>query len=421
MGGVTLLKTGKSKIPLIIAISVIAVAAIAAALVVIPGINRSNQYKQGVTYAEHGLYDEAVTCFSALGGYQDSDSWLDYCLLKKAAGQADWKAVGQYAAKIPGFKDADGYAGLSSACRLHDSGDAEAALDALKGLDALPETADLRQGWQDAYVQDAVNRVSGMMARSRWDDALAEIDRALAYCGDSRLTEARTECVGQIRRRDYQQALELIRQARYSDALALLKPMADYEDSQTYIRHLEAGEPGELYLQARMTAETDPHILADMYAAAGDYADAAEQAAAYREAARSEDYSRALALMEQREWQPAREILAGLEGYRDSLVQMAACDIGLKQERYDQAKGWMERGQDERAAAVFLELGDFADSRMQYQACQDRLREMRYQWAAEQYRAGDAESAYPVFKELEDYKDSRIYCAWIENEGGYQK
>lgn len=417
-----LLSAGKNNRVVIIAVAaVLVIAAVVAAVVVIPGINRSNQYKQGVTYAEHGMYDEAIQCFSGLGGYQDSDSYFDYCLLKKAAAQNDWKAVGEYAAKVPDFKDAGAYLRLSAAWARFEANDLEAALTGLEGLDALSETAGFRAAWQRQYADQKNREVAAAMSRGDWDQAVETIDHALLFCQDERLDAARAQCVSRIRARDYQQALALIEQEQYDEALALLRPMADDEKSAELIAHLDAGEPGRQYLRASMSHETDPHVLARLYTAAGDYRDAAERAAAYQAEADQRDYETALILIDERSWVEAKAILASLGGYEDSAVLMLACDNGLKEDEYIAAVQQISAGDYAGAAERLQALGEFRDSRMLLQTCEQALKNQRYEDAVAAYQAGNTEDAYALFQSLGDYKDSRIYCAWIENEGGKQE
>lgn len=399
-----------------IAVAALVVLAGALCAVLIPRTIRANRYRQAVTYAEHGLYDEAVPLFSRLSGHEDSDAFLDYCLLRKAAVAGDYAAVGQYAARIPEFRDASEYRALSDCCAMADAGDPEGAIEGAREI-GLGEAAALLASWQRDYAQAQGASVRQAMALGDWDRARSDAERALRYCDDPALAELRDECVSEIRSRDYGKAVEALQDGDYDGAQALLGTLDGYGDSAALLGHLAQGAQGRAYIDALFSGETDPHALASLYAAAGDYADAAERAQAWQAEADAADYALAQERMSRGEWREAGEIFSALGAYEDSPVLKLVCDDGLMREDYADAAQLMELGEYEAAEEAFLALGDYADSELCAAQCRNAVRGLRYERALQLLDAGWPDEAYAIFAELGDYRDSAMRRRWLEMEG----
>ena len=364
---------GKNK-QLLIIIAVIVIISAIAGLIIIPNAIRENRYKQAVTYAEHGLFDEAVDLFSRLDGFKDSSRYLDYCLLRKAAAKGDHKSGEQIAAGIPDFKDTAAYRAFFECCDLAENGEYETAIEKAGSIQ-LPEVKKQLEVWQKEYAEEQIKKIEAAISEENWEAGKDLAEHALQYTEAPRLEELRDECALRIRERDYYRSIALIREENFDEALSLLKTLDGYEDSSDLIAHISEGEQGKAYVYAMFSEETDPHILASLYSEAGDYQDASERAENYQEQALEQDYTLAQSYLADSEWQKAKDIFLSLKDYKDSPVLGLLCDDGLRNEAYTEALRLMESGDFEGAGEAFRSLGDYKDSMVQAISCQNSVKE----------------------------------------------
>lgn len=403
--------------------------AIALAVLVIAGgtatgaffINCSNNYRHALTYVEEGMYEEAAAKFSALGGYRDSSEYTEYCLMKQAAQKQDWMTVGQYAEHIAYFLDTSKYAELSKGNRLYKEGKLNEAIECLQAIEGLSEADSLCEEVKSEYANIWVFTVQNEVNNEEWERAFSDAEDALVLCDDERLKKLRDSSKSVLDKRDYDSAVAEIRRGNYGAAADLLRALEGYEDSQELLRHVEAGEKGWRYLDAVLYSGNDLYELADLFAAAGDYEDAAEKKAEYEEKAHQTDYEQAMLYMDEKSWEEAEDLLETLQGYEDSELQLLVCRNEQKEDVYQQATSRMQQGLYEEAEEIFKTLDEYKDSKVQLQICVTEISEKNYQNAVENYQQGDIDEAYDIFAGLNDYKDSNIYCRWIENEGGAGK
>ena len=92
-------------------------------------------------------------------------------------------------------------------------------------------------------------------SQGSWDSALEDINRALAYTRDTRLVQAREECISRIHARDYQQALNILSNCTQKTArwyyLSALAQAGLHNNAQAmeYARQAVSMEPGNMQYQ----------------------------------------------------------------------------------------------------------------------------------------------------------------------------
>ncbi|MCI6434582.1 MAG: TIR domain-containing protein, partial [Clostridiales bacterium] len=104
------------------------------------------------------------------------------------------------------------------------------------------------------------------------------------------------------------------------------------------------------------------------FTAMGDYRDSAEQIQACEIGILDREYNAAAALMAQGSYEEAITAFAALNGHRDSAAQIQACETAIQDVRYDAAVALMEEGSYEEAITAFTALNGHRDSEEQIQA-----------------------------------------------------
>lgn len=409
----------KKKLLFTAIIGVLCVALIIGAVALI----KNRQYKQAVSLAGHETFSRALEQFIKLGDYKDSSKYVDYCLMRESIGESDWEAAKKYAAKIPGFLDADSYSQLCTAFNQYENGLYEDAITTLRSLSSLSEATALCLKVQKDYTEKTIAEIQKEMDFGNWDNALLHAEVALEYSGDERLSEMRARCKNLIAQRDYSAAIRAIRAGDHASARNLLSNIRDYEDSDALFNHLNNGEEGCAYVDALLLEAIEPHILYEAYAKAGSYADAAERAMKYHEQAQLQDYEKALYLIDSEMWNDAISILNTLPNYKDSNYLNVVCEQGILLSRYEEALYRMERKRYDQAELIFRELGEYKDSPVLLLVCLNEQKQIVYNDAVSAYNAGNYDSAFERFDYLGSYRDSQMYCRWISvnNEGSAQK
>ena len=110
----------------------------------------------------------------------------------------------------------------------------------------------------------------------------------------------------------------------------------------------------------------------------------------------SNQYHKAVALMNEENYTAAIAMFEGLNGYKESEAQITECNYNYAVELYD-------AGQYQEAIAIFEGLNGYKESEAQ-------LTECNYDYAVELYDAGQYQEAALAFGSLGDYKDARERC-----------
>ena len=118
---------------------------------------------------------------------------------------------------------------------------------------------------------------------------------------------------------DYEQAVDYVKAARWSEAQTLLSTLGEYKDSRYFVILCENGKKAVLYRDAKE-------------------------------------------LMENERYADAEAVFDALSGYRDSNVQQVICKNMLQEEAYQEAYEAYQEREYEKAASLYLSLGDYKNS-----------------------------------------------------------
>ena len=384
----------------------------------IPSVLKSNRYKQGLSYFNHGLYSEAIERFSGLERYKDSSAYLDYCLLQQAVQAQNWEKIPAIADRIPDFLDTSSYRILGEGYELYKGGKLKDALEKVREVSDLSAGKTLAEKIENAYTDSVKKAAEKAWEEGRYADALAAAEEGLALVEDEDLQELRGISLERVRSDLYYDAMDAIHRQEFEEAEKLFTELGDYQDSAEILKHLQAGEKGQMYLDTMYNFRGTSREMAERYREIGDYADAPEKAESYEQQVKEADYNQAMSYMNYGDWEEAAALLKPLSGYEDSDLQLRICEDAVLAEAYEEAVRLQEWEETEEALEKFEALGDYKDSYLRAQDCRQLLRERDYEAALAALEEGDEETAAGLFASLGDYRDSSIYLAWIEGGEG---
>lgn len=175
-----------------------------------------------------GAYAQAQSMFTELGGYQDSPEMVCQCRYLIALQK---KEAGNYLEALEMFTALDGYNDspeMVCQCRYHialqkkDAGNYPEALEIFTDLGAYQDSADMA-------VECKYLLACNMMLTKDFQNALALFE-ALPDYKDS--AQNVTEC-------QYQLAIRMINEGKIPDAYAQLTALGDYKESKSYLTSVE--------------------------------------------------------------------------------------------------------------------------------------------------------------------------------------
>ena len=247
----------------------------------------------------------------------------------------------------------------------------------------------------------------------------------------------------------YENALSLLRGAKYSQAAEAFEALGSYRDAASYAlysRSADAGESGR-YLSAAGNLQSlngfaDSAVLSLYYTARNYeeigafeearpiytrislYRDSSERLASLPEKILERDYSSARALEDKGQTEKAISAYQALGDYRDSAGRAEALKNALTEnknaEAYARAEALFEAGRFSAAQTAFLALGDYRDSAQRAAEAQEKFLAGSYAEAERAEAAGDAVAAWEGFTALGDYRDSAERAEALREERAYQ-
>ena len=171
---------------------------------------------------------------------------------------------------------------------------------------------------------------------------------------------------------NYTQAVALMDNGQYEEAIAAFEVLDGYRDSAKQIEVCEV---------AIQKAEQEATI-----------------------ARLDAEYSAAIALMDAGKYEEAMAAFEAMDGYKDSAEMVAACEITIKDAKYDAAMVLMDAGKYEEAAMAFEAIADHRDST-------DQVQESKYRQALALIEQTSYTEAYDLLVALDGYKDTADYLA----------
>ena len=343
-------------------------------------------YIKAIQMAENGQRDLAVSTLTTLGDFADSKMLAIYYQAQEDEAKQEYESADALYRTIATFKDSAERIALipdlildrdfaNSKIQVERYGDCSAMI-ALLGETYSADENKMKQQIYD-YAQERLE--------CKGYDTAYELFQALSWCkyNDSA-----------VRMKDvvYAYAQDEMSQGEYQTALDALRQLTDYPAAEEPIR--------ECRYQLAMQAEADGRYARAYaeYTDLGEYKDCPDKAARFEN-----EYAAATALLAEGEYDNAKSAFEALKDYADA-EKMA------KESVYQKGKKQLADGQFDEAKATFESLEDYADA-------QTMVKESVYQKGKKQLTDGRFDEAKATFESLEDYADAQT----MVKESVYQK
>ena len=343
-------------------------------------------YIKAIQMAENGQRDLAVSTLTTLGDFADSKMLAIYYQAQEDEAKQEYESADALYRTIATFKDsAERIAAIpdlildrdfaNSKIEVEWDGDCSAMI-ALLGETYSADENKMKQQIYD-YAQERLG--------CKGYDTAYELFQALAWRGYSDSAVRMKDVV-------YAYAQDEMSQGEYQTALDALRQLTDYPAAEEPIR--------ECRYQLAMQAEADGRYARAYaeYTDLGEYKDCADKAARFEN-----EYAAATALLAGGEYDNAKSAFEALKDYADA-EKMA------KESVYQKGKKQLADGQFDEAEATFEALEDYADA-------QTMAKESAYQKGKKQLADGQFDEAKATFESLEDYADAQT----MVKESVYQK
>lgn len=382
------------------------------AALMLTGCGKSDaaKYEDAQKLVREGAYDEAITAFTEIDGYEDSSKYLMYIKAIQMAENGQRDLAVSTLTTLGDFAD-------SKMLAIYYQAQEDEAKQEYESADALYRTI--------ATFKDSAERIAAIpdlildrdFANSKiqveWDGDCSEMIALLekTYSADKNKMKQQIYDYAQERLelKEYDEAYELFRalawrgysdsavrmkdvvyayaqdemsQGEYQTALDALSSLTDYPAAEEPIR--------ECRYQLAMQAEADGRYARAYaeYTDLGEYKDCPDKAARFEN-----EYAAASALLAEGEYDNAKSAFEALKDYADA-EKMA------KESVYQKGKKQLADGQFDDAKATFESLEDYADA-------QTMAKESVYQKGEKLLADGRFYEAKTTFETLKDYADAQ--------------
>lgn len=401
------------------------------AALMLTGCGKSDaaKYEDAQKLVREGAYDEAITAFTEIDGYEDSSKYLMYIKAIQMAENGQRDLAVSTLTTLGDFAD-------SKMLAIYYQAQEDEAKQEYESADALYRTI--------ATFKDSAERIAAIpdlildrdFANSKiqveWDGDCSAMIALLeeTYSADENkmkqqiydYAQERLECKGYntayelfqalswckyndsaVRMKDvvYAYAQDEMSQGEYQTALDALSSLTDYPAAEEPIR--------ECRYQLAMQAEADGRYARAYaeYIDLGEYKDCADKAARFEN-----EYAAASALLAEGEYDNAKSAFEALKDYADA-EKMA------KESVYQKGKKQLADGQFDEAKATFEALEDYADA-------QTMAKESVYQKGEKQLADGQYDLALSTFSALGTYRKAYDDASYAQSridmqKGDYQK
>lgn len=343
-------------------------------------------YIKAIQMAENGQRDLAVSTLTTLGNFADSKMLAIYYQAQEDEAKQEYESADALYRTIATFKDsAERIALIPDLILDRDFANSKIQVewdgDCSEMIALLEETYSADENKMKQQIYDYAQE---RLELKEYDEAY-ELFRALSWCkyNDSA-----------VRMKDvvYAYAQDEMSQGEYQTALDALSSLTDYPAAEEPIR--------ECRYQLAMQAEADGRYARAYaeYTDLGEYKDCPDKAARFEN-----EYAAATALLAGGEYDNAKSAFEALKDYADA-EKMA------KESVYQKGKKQLADGQFDEAEATFESLEDYADA-------QTMVKESAYQKGKKQLADEQFDEAKATFESLEDYADAQT----MAKESAYQK
>ena len=401
------------------------------AALMLTGCGKSDaaKYEDAQKLVREGAYDEAITAFTEIDGYEDSSKYLMYIKAIQMAENGQRDLAVSTLTTLGDFAD-------SKMLAIYYQAQEDEAKQEYESADALYRTI--------ATFKDSAERIAAIpdlildrdFANSKiqveWDGDCSEMIALLeeTYSADENkmkqqiydYAQERLECKGYdtayelfealswckyndsaVRMKDvvYAYAQDEMSRGEYQTALDTLSSLTDYPAAEEPIR--------ECRYQLAMQAEADGRYARAYaeYTDLGEYKDCPDKAARFEN-----EYAAASALLAGGEYDNAKSAFEALKDYADA-EKMA------KESVYQKGKKQLADGQFDEAKATFEALEDYADA-------QTMVKESVYQKGKKQLADEQYDLALSTFSALGTYRKAYDDASYVQSridmqKGDYQK
>ena len=382
------------------------------AALMLTGCGKSDaaKYEDAQKLVREGAYDEAITAFTEIDGYEDSSKYLMYIKAIQMAENGQRDLAVSTLTTLGDFADSKMLAIYyqaqeDEAKQEYESADAlyrtiATFKDSAERIAAIPDlildrdfaNSKIQVEWDGdcsemiALLEETYSADENKMKQQIYDyaqerlelkeyDEAYELFRALAWRGYSDSAVRMKDVV-------YAYAQDEMSQGEYQTALDALSSLTDYPAAEEPIR--------ECRYQLAMQAEADGRYAKAYaeYIDLGEYKDCADKAARFEN-----EYAAATALLTEGEYDNAKSAFEALKDYADA-EKMA------KESVYQKGEKLLADGQFDEAKATFEALEDYADA-------QTMAKESVYQKGEKLLADGRFYEAKTTFETLKDYADAQ--------------
>lgn len=192
----------------------------------------------------------------------------------------------------------------------------------------------------------------------------------------------------------YNQAVSLMENRSYEEAIEVFKQVIEFKDSEAQIENCNTAIKQRTYDTAVSLMEDEAYQEAiALFEQIPDYLDSKTQ---IENCTKASQYNSALALMTRELYQSAINIFEELGDYNDSKEKIGECQSAM----YNKALNFLSTKRYNSAISLFEDLGNYKDSKT-------RIKECNYRQAVDYMDAGNYASAVSAFKQLGSYSDSK--------------
>lgn len=218
----------------------------------------------------------------------------------------------------------------------------------------------------------------------------------------AKLTQAYLE--EKARKDAYNNAVTLMEDGKYDEAIEGFKALEGYEDSEVMITEAEnrkAYAAAEELLAAGKLEEAKK-----AFENLGDFSDSKKRVEEIIEQQNANAYAEAEKLLAEGKYDEAIIKFQELGNYSDSAKRVEEAKTAKNESLYKQATEYAEKEEYSKALDIFKELGDYKDSAAKAEEMQELYNEQEYEAAEELMDEGDYQAAQSKFERLGDYADS---------------
>ena len=333
-------------------------------------------YIKAIQMAENGQRDLAVSTLTTLGDFADSKMLAIYYQAQEDEAKQEYESADALYRTIATFKDsAERIAAIPDLILDRDFANSKIQVERFGDCSAMIALLEETYSADENKMKQQIYDYAQERLELKEYDTAYELFQALSWCkyNDSA-----------VRMKDvvYAYAQDEMSRGEYQTALDTLSSLTDYPAAEEPIR--------ECRYQLAMQAEADGRYARAYaeYIDLGEYKDCPDKAARFEN-----EYAAASALLAEGEYDNAKSAFEALKDYADA-EKMA------KESVYQKGKKQLADGQFDEAEATFEALEDYADA-------QTMVKESVYQKGKKQLGDGQFDDAKATFESLEDYADAQ--------------